>query len=478
MMLPKPLFLRRGIVALLLCLSLCGQGTSVLAATTGAITGTIVDASTKAAIAGATVTAVSPSQTAHGTTDSAGRFTIFNLAPDTYTVSVQKEGYEPLSSSGVGVFANQQQNLSLSVPKVLRTIARVTTRSPADLINSGRTTDAYTITPATAAAASALGGGGSLNQAYSALASAPGVYIPQNQSGSYQSVYIRGGNYTELGYELDGIPIQRAFDQYPASALSALGQQNLQVYAGSGPLDAQSSGLAGFIDQVIKTGTYPGYVHFQGSLGSPTFYHQGEIEVGGASPNRNFSYYVASAGYNQEYRFVDNQNGASLNNTFGNPYNLVHANCAGLSATIGCYTNSAGNFGFPDGPAGYAFGPFQFGANNQVSDRESIVNLHYGIPHKDGTRDDIQLLYDHSSLSTIFQNSVNDWAYAKNDVINGTATYNGVTYPGCTGTTTGPANCALLGPDRQTYVNTSIYTGPFGVPLTPGLLGAAQRYYY
>lgn len=59
---------KRGIVGVLLCLSLCVQGTSLLAATTGAITGTITDATTKAGLAGATVTATSPSETSHVTT--------------------------------------------------------------------------------------------------------------------------------------------------------------------------------------------------------------------------------------------------------------------------------------------------------------------------------------------------------------------------------------------------------------------------
>lgn len=457
---------------------LLSQVTMSLAGTTGSLVGTIVDATTKAPIAGAKVTAVSPSQSLTATSDSSGRFVFLNVAPDSYTVSAEKEGLQPVAVSGVNVFADQQQTTNLVTQAALRTIGRVSTRARSELVQPGTTVDAYTITASTQHAAAALGGGGSLNQAYSGLASVPGVYVPQGQSGIYQSVYIRGGDYTQLGYEFDGIPIQRSFDQYPSTALSSLGQQNLQVYAGSGPLDAQSSGLAGFINQVIKTGSYPSFLNANVSLGSPTFYHHSEIEFGGASKNRNFSYYLATAGYNQEFRYLTQQNGAQYDAQYGTPYNLIAANCGGLSATVGCYGNDAGFFNaFATGPNGYALGPFSFGFQSQIADRESVVNLHFGLPHKDGSKDDIQLLYDNSYLNTIFQTGINDWNYAQNNVVNGTATYNGVTYPDCATAATGAA-CGVVGGLPQTYADHAIFTGPVGVALTPGVLGQTRQYLF
>ena len=104
-----------------------------------------------------------------------------------------------------------------------------------------------------------LGGGGALNSAYSAIASVPGAYVPANQNGYLQAVHVRGGDASEVGYEFDGIPVNRAFDNYPSSSLSSLGQLELQVYTGATPANAEAQGLAGFINQVIKTGTFPGY---------------------------------------------------------------------------------------------------------------------------------------------------------------------------------------------------------------------------
>ena len=451
-----------------------------LAQTTGGLIGTVVNAENNTPIANAKVTAVSPSQTSTTTSDTQGRFQFLSLAPDTYTVSAEKQGIESVSVSGVSVFAEQQSTTALRSRPQLRTIGQVTARGRSDLVQPGTTTDVYTVTPATQAAASSLGGGGALNSAYSGLASVPGVYIPQGQSGVYQSVYIRGGDYTQLGYEFDGVPIQRSFDQYPSTALSSLGQQNLQVYAGSGPIDAQSSGLAGFVNQVIKTGTYPGFVNANVSLGSPTYYKHGEIEVGGATANRNFSYYLATAGYNQEFRYLSQQNGAQYDAKYGTIYNDIASNCAGLSATIGCYTNGVGTLGaLPAGPSGYALGPFSFGLQSGLSNRESVVNLHFGVPHKDGSKDDIQLLYDNSDLQTVFQTGQNDWNYANGNVANGSGVLNGVTYPTCgpdgyTGT-----SCAIQGPNQQAYKdNGSIFTGKVGVPLTAASLGQTQNYYF
>ena len=87
----------------------------------------------------------------------------------------------------------------------------------------------------------------------------PGAYVPNGQMGVNQTVYIRGGYYDQIGYEYDGVPVNRSFDNYPAHSASTLGQQELQIYAGGGGANANATGLAGFINQVVKTGTYPGY---------------------------------------------------------------------------------------------------------------------------------------------------------------------------------------------------------------------------
>ena len=266
------------------------------ASTTGTLRGRVVDATTNAPIAGADVTAVSPSQTATTTTDGSGAFSFLALNPDTYTLRVEKTGYSPASQPGASVFADQSSTFVISLSPALKTIGRVAARGDGSLVRPGTTSDVYSVNAAGQKAAQSVAGSGSLNQAYGAIASVPGVSVPSGQQGWYQSVYIRGGDYDQVAYEFDGVPVVRQSDFAPIVTLSALGQQEVQIYTGGTPATSNSSGLAGYINQVIKTGTSPGYATVDGAIGAPQFYHFVSVETGGATPDRLFSYYVGLRG--------------------------------------------------------------------------------------------------------------------------------------------------------------------------------------
>ncbi len=375
---------RRAALATIVLVSMLCQGTWALAGTTGGLAGVVVDAQSNAPIAGATVTANSPSQTASTRTDASGRFTFVSLAPDAYTVAVEHAGYEPVSSPGNAVFADTTQTVTIRMATQLKTIATVRTQGTGSLVRSGTTADVYAINAATQQAVSAVGGGGGLNSAYSAIATVPGAYVAGNQGGYYQTVHIRGGDFDQVGYEFDGVPINRSFDNYPSGAASSLGQQEVQVYTGAAPSNSESQGLAGFINQVIKTGTSPGYGDGQVGVGAPVFYHHLMAEAGGATPNRLFSYYVGLGGYNQDSRYVDSTNGSTYRDWLGVPIAL-------------------------NGDGSWQLAGAEYGLPATISVRDTVVNLHFGIPHhKDGGRDDIQLLYDGESINNGFFESQQD----------------------------------------------------------------------
>ncbi len=310
--------LRQVAVAVMLLVAFLFQGTWALAGTTGGLTGQVTD-STGAPVAGATVNAVSPSQAASATTDARGRFSLLALSPDAYAVSVEKDGYDPVSYTGVSVFADNTLTLSFKMNKTLKTIAKVTSRSTGDVVKPGVTADIYNVNSTAIQKSAALGGGGNLNSAYSAIASVPGVNVSVGGMGWNQATYVRGSQSFFTGFEYDGIPVNRAFDNYNSSTESNLGLQELQVYTGGGPSSNSSSGTSGFINQVIKTGTFPGFATLEGGIGGPTFYHQLKVEAGGATPDRRFSYYVGLSGYNQGSRFINNNNAADLSG-FNGPY--------------------------------------------------------------------------------------------------------------------------------------------------------------
>lgn len=359
--------------------------------TTGAIVGRVTDAATHGPLANVRVNAVSPSQNASTTTDAAGSFRFISLAPDTYVVSVEGQRYDSVSIAGVTVQADQSRSLPVALTRSLSTIGQVRARRASDLIKPGTTSDVYSINAAGAEAAQALGGPGGLNSAYSAIASVPGVTVQQGQQGWYQTVSIRGGDIDQVGYELDGIPVNRVYDNAPQTMLSNVGQQELQVYTGGTPASADASGIAGYINQVVRTGTYPGFAKVDVGLGGTAYYHKLSAEFGGATSNRLFSYYVGLAGVNQDYRYVDQFNGASDPHLFYPVY---------VPGRFNLYDGSSGTPNIATGTT-YAI------ANTM--DRENIVNLHLGIPHhNDGSKDDVQLLYLTSEIVADYFSSVND----------------------------------------------------------------------
>jgi hypothetical protein len=384
------------------------------AGTTGGISGVVTEFGTSTPVAGVTVTVTSPSQSATSATDAHGHFAFVSLAPDEYTVSLSKAGYTPVSFAGVAVFADAQQTLTLAMRVALRTIANVASRSSSSLGRPGTTADLYSVNAAQQQRTAVLGGGGALNSAYSAIASVPGAYVPANQNGYLQAVHVRGGDSYEVGYEFDGVPVNRAFDNYPSGSLSSLGQLELQVYTGATPSNAEAQGLAGFVNQVIKTGTFPGYATANLSAGTPTFYHSANVEAGGATPDRSFSYYVALGGYNQDHRYVDQFGGAAYTSEFGQQLGgCPSAKTLATTVLPSCYTNGEPNVG-QNGSPGWILGPTGFGSINpaNIATRTSVINFHIAIPHgHDGLRDDVQLLYDNDEIFTTFLSSVNDEGY-------------------------------------------------------------------
>jgi hypothetical protein len=410
---------------------------AALAGTTGSLTGLVVR-TTGAPIAGAHIAVASPSQTATATSDASGRFAILSLDPDTYTITVSKDGFDTATITGVSIFADQTRTIRAPLTPSLHTIAHVTARSSMDLVSSATTTDVYSVNSTVTQAAAGLGGGGNINNAYSAIAAVPGAFVPPNQQGWNQTVYIRGGSYDQIGYEYDGVPVNRSFDNYPGGTAGTLGQQELEVYTGGGNAGEAASGLAGFINQVIKTGTYPGYASADAGVGTPTFYHALHVEAGGATPDRSFSYYVGVGGYDQDYRYLDQFNGSNLGDVWGYPaiaFNTINLPFAGMFPTcVNTPPATSGWYGGPNSspvynPYGYPYLPgtmklppgtannpgcYQtlspaYASYSNIGDRENVVNLHFGIPHRhDGGRDDVQVLYNVTSMDSSFYSSQND----------------------------------------------------------------------
>jgi hypothetical protein len=429
--------LLRALLAVLLGIGfVLSQGTWALAGTTGGLSGT-VRADDGTPIAGAKVTAQAPSATVSTTTDATGHFSFLTLSPDTYTVSVEKDQYNPTSLTGIAVFADQTQTLALHMAKALTEIAHTTSRSAGNLVKPGTTSDVYSVNATTQATVQGIGGGLNLNSAYSGIYSQPGVTSFIGNMGQGQVFYIRGSSYSQVGYEFDGVPVNRAFDNYGGSTLSVIGQQQLQVYTGGSPSNGTSATLGGYINQIIKTGTYPGFGQSYLGIGTPAFYHKLSVEAGGSSPSRLFSWYAGFGGFNLDARTCDNQDcgnfdstgvGGSLLGTQNSTYPFFSSNqffsqgpfgpCPNGSTANVSGNNFHGFFANPPGSATpYSPGPpvcvpygVQFaGLQSHYFEREAVFNVHFGLPHKnDGGRDDVQILYNVGFAHGAWNDSQND----------------------------------------------------------------------
>lgn len=385
--------MRKALAALLLVIVVAAGALPAIAGTTGVLAGRVVDATSGAPITGARVGVISPSQAAATTTDAAGSYRFLSLAPDTYVLGITFEGYEPATLTGLTILADQTRTVDVTLQRQLRTIGQVRARAASDLLKPGTTSDVYSVNAAAAQAANGLSGPGSLGNSYSSIASVPGTVVQQGQMGWFQQISIRGGDIDQIGYELDGIPVNRAYDNAPETMLSTLGQQELQVYTGGTPATSDGQGLSGYVNQVIKTGTYPGFATLVGAIGDPTFYHRASFEFGGSTPNRLFSYYLGVAGQNQDFRYIDNNNGAS-DPRFAYP----------LYWPEGEYNIYDGR---PGGPV--LFAPGQTYAIASASTRDTVANVHIGIPHhNDGNKDDLQFLWMTSEFFNSYYSSVND----------------------------------------------------------------------
>ncbi len=307
----------RAIVAIAVALTFLSPSW-VLAGTTGSLSGQVVNES-GTPVAGAVVRVTSPSENASTTTDSSGHFSFLTLAPDTYAVSAEKQGVTA-TSPGNSVFADQALTVQLVVRSPLRTIANVTSPARGTLVRSGTTVDVYAVNAATASQLQTSGGGNNLDSSYSAIYQQPGVLGLPGNYGFGQVFFIHGSSYNQVGYEFDGVPVNRSFDNYQASSLSNLGASLTEVYTGGGPANATSPTLGGYINQVIRTGTFPGYADITGGIGTPAYYHKAEVQAGGATPDRLFSWYVGIRGTEQIPYAFDDQNGGDLNSDGSNPY--------------------------------------------------------------------------------------------------------------------------------------------------------------
>src|SRR5579872_602312 len=377
------------------------------AATTGNISGHVTDQQ-GSPLAGVHVTATSPSQVNGSDTDSHGFFSILDLSPDTYTVTATKSGYDTASVYGITVQSGQTSAANFALHTSTKTLGKVVTTATASIVNKTVTGDLYAVNAnAIKSYAGSAGGAETLYSQNSVVGSMPGVVRSVGSGGGYfgnGTLSFRGGSTDQIGFELEGIPLNRGFDAANATSFVTNGIASLEVYTGGEPADAGRS-MSGFINETIQRGKYPGGGDFTGVIGGPSFNHTVQGDVYGATPDLRFTYFISSLAQNEAYSFVNRSN---LDNTSIN----VPANDPGCGAfNTELFLNSSAP---PDaGPVAIdcsvphtfnvpiSIAAWQNFVNPYSAIRDTVTNLHWAIPHN-GLQDDLQALYLTGGTETPF----------------------------------------------------------------------------
>jgi carboxypeptidase family protein/TonB-dependent receptor-like protein len=274
----------RALLTVLACLAFTiGQGTGVLAGTTGGIQGTITSPS-GSPIANAQVSAVAPSFSAKAVTGSNGFFAITDLAPDTYTVTFSATGYTTLVLTGVTVSQDETVPLNRVLTTEVRTLGKETVRGSTSLIQPKTTADTYTVTSQNI---QTITGTPQNISETAVLNTLPGI---TTDSSNYP--IIRGGAENEEGYELEGIDATDPLTGQFINSLSLVGDSRLVVSTGGYDV-SEGNTNAGVINSVIKRGSYPGAGQATATTNFQNFDHRLSMEFGNGTPDDRFSYFMA-----------------------------------------------------------------------------------------------------------------------------------------------------------------------------------------
>ena len=274
------------VVAFALVAGVLTQGPA-FAISTGNLTGTVTtDAG--APIAGATVSATAPTGNDKAKTDSRGFYSIVNMAPDTYTVTVTGEGYDPTVINGVNVFQDQSLVVNAVLHAHVTTLGRVpVTATKTTLVQPNVTSNTYNIT---SALQNTLLGDSTHHTLYDVLWRTPGI----TSGPTSNSPIIRGGTTTELGWEFEEIPIVDRTVGFYSTELSTTGIGNVEVTTGGLGAD-QGGSNGGVINMAVKQGTYPQKGDVTFGIGGPAYDHTLDLEYGTATPDNRWSFFVAGS---------------------------------------------------------------------------------------------------------------------------------------------------------------------------------------
>jgi hypothetical protein len=263
---------------------------------TGNINGSVVSQS-GAPVAGARIAIASPTGSYTQRTDAKGFFQFLGVVVDTYTISVEAQGFEPVSQAGITVAGGDTYSLGtlkLQPSNALHQIARVTARSAASAFQPNQTVPQFTVSGSILEAAQ--------GKAASSDESAALLAVPGFQKDSEGNLILQGSQMDQVHYQVDGVDFTDPGFGFSANNLFFNGINRVQVVPGAGD-PSQGNAGAGVVNLVVQRGTYPGTGILDGELLARPFDHQLNFAYGLASPSGRFSDYFSFFAHNSSFQY-------------------------------------------------------------------------------------------------------------------------------------------------------------------------------
>jgi len=238
---------QRGVLLLawLVALPALAQGTSV-------ITGTVLDAETKKPLADAVITATAPQLQGEQVvlTNESGLYRLPQLPPGTYTLRLEREGYQPYARDGVQLRLDTTLRVNAELlPEGLQGTLEVVAQAPTIDVGSTSTGISVSADFARRIALAAPGGKGSAARSFESLAEvAPGV-----QSDTY-GMSINGTSSPENGFVIDGLSVSDPAFGLLGTQLSVEFVQEVNVISG-GFMPEFGRATGGVMNVVTKSGS-------------------------------------------------------------------------------------------------------------------------------------------------------------------------------------------------------------------------------
>ncbi|HDY75875.1 MAG TPA: hypothetical protein ENH49_05055, partial [Candidatus Marinimicrobia bacterium] len=211
---------------------------TLLAGTTGKLTGVLSDQKTGEPLIGCNIILVG---TDLGTaSDIDGEYFILNIPPGKYSVRFQMIGYETVVSENVRISTDKTTRLNGSLGMEIIAGSEVVVTAERKLIQFDVTQSESRITSETLDAMP-------VTEVWDVLRLQGGM--TQDAGGG---LHMRGGRSSEISYMVDGVPMSDAYDGGISVQIENDNIQELQVI--SGTFNAEYPGLSGVVNMVTKDG--------------------------------------------------------------------------------------------------------------------------------------------------------------------------------------------------------------------------------